>query len=487
MIAPGAYLAALRAEGHDPPIPADLMHRVFDGYERRKTRTGRIDFEDMLDLAVRLFDDHPAAAEQIRSRFGAFTVDEYQDVNPLQQALLDRWLGDRDEICVVGDDYQTIFSFTGASPSHLLGFPKRYPDAALVRLEENYRSSPEILVVANALAAHLGGFEKTLRATRPEGPSPTARQLPDPASEVAFVVGECRRLHGAGVPWEEMAVFTRINARSEPLEEAFAGAGIPYQVRDGAFLRRPGPRAVLARVQRATGDVVAAVAAATDALGYAPDAEHDDDEEAIRQADLGRLRQLAEEYRAAEGEDATLGGLVDELRHRFAPERAGRGVQLMTYHRAKGLEFDAVFLPRLLDGELPYRSRRAHADPDEERRLLYVGITRARTHLFLSWPRDGKASPSPFLEEIGVRHELRPARAATAPRGGVFDELRAWRRRRAEADGVPAYVVFHDATLAAIAERRPGDWADLAGIPGIGPAKLDRYADEILAVLAANR
>jgi DNA helicase-2/ATP-dependent DNA helicase PcrA len=283
-----------------------------------------------------------------------------------------------------------------------------------------------------------------------------------------------------------MAVFTRINARSEPFEEAFAGAGIPYQVRDGAFLRRPGPRAVLARVQRATGDVVAVITEATDALGYAPDADHDDDDEATRQADLGRLRQLAEEYRAAQGEAATLAGFVEELRHRFAPERAGRGVQLMTYHRAKGSEFDAVFLPRLLDGELPYRSRRAHADPEEERRLLYVGITRARTHLFLSWPRDAKASPSPFLEEIGVRQERRPVRSAPARRGGVFDELRAWRRRRAEADGVPAYVVFHDATLAAIAERRPSDWADLAGIPGIGPAKLDRYGDEVLAVLAAN-
>src|SRR4029450_8204387 len=146
---------------------------------------------------------------RIRSRFGAFPVDEYQDVNPLQQALLDRWLGDRDEICVVGDDYQTIFSFTGASPSHLLEFPKRYPHAALVRLEENYRSSPEILVVANALAAHLGGFEKTLRATRAGGPSPTARQLPDPASEIAFVVGECGRLRGAGVARGEVDRFTR--------------------------------------------------------------------------------------------------------------------------------------------------------------------------------------------------------------------------------------------------------------------------------------
>jgi ATP-dependent DNA helicase UvrD/PcrA len=491
-IAPGAYLAALRSEDHDPPIPAELMHRVYDGYERRKQRTGRMDFEDMLALAVRLFDEHPAAADEVRARFATFTVDEYQDVNPLQQAVLDRWLGDRDEICVVGDDYQTIYSFTGASPSHLLDFPDRYPDATLVRLEQNYRSSPQILVVANALATHLGGFEKALRATRDDGPSPTARLLPDPAAEVAFVVGECRRLQQDGAAWDEMAVLSRINARSEPFEEAFAAAGIPYQVRDGAFLRRPGPRAVLARLRRSGGDVADAVAAATDALGYAPETEHDSDEEATRQADLGRMRQLAAEYVAAEGDRATLEGFATELEHRFAPERQGRGVQLMTYHRAKGLEFDAVFLPRLLDGELPYRSRRAHADPDEERRLLYVGITRARRHLFLSWPRDGKAAASPFLEEIGVRAEP-PTRAAARPPvvtagggGPLFDELRTWRLRRAKADGVPAYVVFHDATLAAIAERRPRDRADLAAIPGIGPTKLDRYADEVLAVLATS-
>ncbi len=494
-ITPDAYLSALATEGHEPPIPGELMHRVYDGYERRKHRSGRIDFEDMLALAVALFDEHPAAADEVRSRFAAFTVDEYQDVNPLQQALLERWLGDRDDVCVVGDDYQTIYSFTGASPSHLLEFPARFANATLVRLEQNYRSSPQVLAVANALAAHLGGFDKTLRATLPDGPSPTARSLPNAAAEVTFIVNECRRLRDADVEWDEMAVLSRINARTEPFEEGFASAGIPYQVRDGAFLRRPAARAVLARLRRSGGKVVEAVEATTDELGYAPGADHDSDEEATRQADLGRLRQLAGEYRTAAGPDATLDGFVTELQHRFAPERQGRGVQLMTYHRAKGLEFDAVFLPRLLDGELPYRSRRAHADPNEERRLLYVGITRARRHLFLSWPHDAKAKPSPFLEEIGVRSHDRqqPARTSARARvsaanvgGTLFDELRAWRLRRAKADGVPAYVVFHDATLAAIADRRPRDWADLAAIPGIGPAKLDRYADEVLAVLATS-
>jgi DNA helicase-2/ATP-dependent DNA helicase PcrA len=488
MVAPEGYLDALEREEHDPPIPPELMLRVFDGYERRKERAGRIDFEDMLALAVRLFEDHPAAAEEVRARLAAFTVDEYQDANALQQALLDRWLGGRDDVCVVGDDYQSIYTFTGASPEHLLGFPRRFPNAIVVRLEQNYRSTPQVLTVANALATRMGGLRKTLRATHGDGPSPTARAMPDAEAEIAFVVGGVRRLRDDGVPLEEIAVLYRINARSEPFEEAFAQAGIPYQVRDGAFLRRVGARSVLAAVQRANGGVEQTVVAVTDALGYAPEREPDNDDEATRQADLGRMRALAAEFDAVHP-DGTIAAFVQELARRFSVEESGRGVNLLTYHRSKGLEFDAVFLPRLLDGELPYRAKRNRTDPSEERRLLYVGITRAREHLFLSWPADARSRPSPFLLELGVTVPGAAPRArASSPAGTagddpLFDRLRAWRAGRAKTDGVPAYVIFHDTTLHAIAQRKPLDWADLAGVSGVGPAKLERYADEVLAIV----
>jgi DNA helicase-2/ATP-dependent DNA helicase PcrA len=493
LVPPAGYLAEVDLTGHEPPIPAELMHRVYDGYELRKQRTGRIDFEDMLGMAVRLFDEHPVAAAEVRERFHAFTVDEYQDVNPLQQALLDRWLGGRDEVCVVGDDYQTIYTFTGASPEHLLSFPERYPHATVVRLEQNYRSTPQVLAVANRLAGRLGGFRKELRATHGDGPSTTVRALPDTEAEVGFVVGEVRRLSAEGVPFEEMAVLYRINARSEPFEEAFAAAGIPYQVRDAAFLRRPGPRSVLARLRRAeVADPLAAVEQATLAVGYDPDTEPDDAEEVTRQADLGRLRALAAEFAAAHP-DGDVAAFIAELGQRFSAERSARGVNLLTYHRAKGLEFDTVFLPRLLDKELPFRSGRATADPEEERRLLYVGITRARRHLYLSRPLEPRTQPSPFLEELGVTTPA-PATPRSTPRspgpkvtaptqGPLFDRLKEWRRQRAKADGVPAYVVFHDSTLATIAEERPHSPAALATIAGIGPTKLERYADEVLEVI----
>ena len=339
------YLAEVERLEHVPPIPAELMAGVFEGYERRKERARKIDFEDMLGMSVLLFQEYPEAAAQIRAKFHAFTVDEYQDVNPVQQALLEAWLGHRSELCVVGDDYQTIYSFTGASPEYLLGFPQRYRDATIVRLEENYRSTPQVLAVANGLSPQLGGFEKLLRPTKPDGPNPTGRALPDPDAEVAFVVGEVRRLHDEGTPWEEIAILYRINARSEAYEETFADEGIPYQVRDGAFLRRPGPRSVLAALRRPESvDAQVAVESATNAVGYDANADPDDAEEVTRQADLGRLRVLATEYVAAHP-DGDVAGFVAELSARFSTEQSGRGVNLLTYHRAKGLEFDAVFLP----------------------------------------------------------------------------------------------------------------------------------------------
>ena len=234
----------------------------------------------------------------------------------------------------------------------------------------------------------------------------------------------------------------RINARSEPFEEAFAAAAIPYQVRDGAFLRRPGPRAVMQRLKRSSPVRWPRPSRRSPTSSAStPRPQPDADEEVTRQSDLGRMRSLAAEFERAGGGDAAAFGA--ELAKRFSTEHSGRGVNLLTYHRAKGLEFDAVFLPRLLDGELPFRSGRAKADPEEERRLLYVGITRARRYLFLTWPSAGRARPSPFLDEMELAPSMpssakaAPGPAVTVGRGGaavrpaqgVAPQARARRRR----------------------------------------------------------
>src|ERR671935_2012740 len=148
-LTPATYLGGLG--DHAPPIPPDLMARVFREYERRKAAAGYVDFEDLLELAIRLFDDDRHALAAVRERFRAFTVDEYQDVNLLQQTLLERWLGGSDELCAVGDDYQSIYAFTGATPQFLLSMPRRFPHATVVRLESNYRSTPQLLALANRI------------------------------------------------------------------------------------------------------------------------------------------------------------------------------------------------------------------------------------------------------------------------------------------------------------------------------------------------
>jgi ATP-dependent DNA helicase UvrD/PcrA len=471
-LTPSSYLDGL--DGHEPPIPEDLMVRVFREYERRKEGRGRIDFEDVLELAVRLFDEDVDAVETFRARYRAFTVDEYQDVNLLQQSLLERWLGDRDDLCAVGDDYQSIYSFTGASPDHLLAMPERFPQATVVRLEENYRSTPEILETANGLVPRLAGARKVLRAVEPAGGEPVVRAFANLSAELDSLVARVTALHDEGVPYEELAVLYRINARSEDYEEALSLAGIPYQVRGGAFLARPAARATLRLLRRATGSRAAeAVRAAADAQGFTEEVPDDvGDEETTRQSDLARLVRLAEDF---DGGTRTVADFIADLQTRFGEEAQGRGVNLLTYHRAKGLEFEAVFLPNLVEGELPFK----RADVEEERRLFYVGMTRAKRHLELTW--SGK--PSRFLRELGALREPEPV----ADDDPVFKALKTWRRERAKEDGIPAFVVFHDKTLEEIARRRPGDLAALGAVSGVGPAKLERYGGDVLDALAGAR
>ncbi|MFL5951784.1 MAG: ATP-dependent helicase [Gaiellaceae bacterium] len=462
---------------HEPPIPPDLMVKVFRFYETGKAERGFADFEDVLELAVTMLDRDEHALAAVRARYHAFTVDEYQDVNLLQQALLDRWLGAGDELCAVGDDYQSIYAFTGATPQYLLGLPRRFPHAAVVRLEANYRSTPEILELANRIVPALGGAEKVLRASRPSGSAPELRAFASAELEHAFIVERVRALHAGGVPYEEIAVLGRTNARLADLEEAFHDAEIPFQ--GASLLAREAARQLLKRLQKLGPTPVVAAAV----RGYAQDSgwverppEKLGEREVVRQADLGRLVKLASEF---EDGVRTTHDFVADLEHRFGTSGpARRGVHLLTLHGAKGLEFEAVFMPRLEEKELPIRQAKKPHEIAEERRLLYVGLTRGKSHLAVTW--SGK--PSRFLGELGIQTSTpRPAEQDDP----LYAALKKWRLQRATADDLPAYVVFHNATLAEIAGRRPRDLSELSAVPGVGPTKLQRYGDEVLAVLAA--
>jgi DNA helicase II / ATP-dependent DNA helicase PcrA len=468
-ISPSEYLSSLG--DHEPPIPKDLMLRVYREYERRKVDQGWVDFEDLIELAIRLFDADEGALTQVRDRYQAFTVDEYQDVNLLQQTLLDRWLGDRDELCAVGDDYQSIYAFTGASPEHLLAMPSRFPHATVIRLEDNYRSTPEVIEFANRLVPRLGGAEKVLRATRAEGPDPVTRSSSDPGLEAAFVVERIQALHEDGVPHEQMAILFRTNARSADYEEALSETGIPSQ--GAALLARDAAKQLLKALRGRPVSDVPKIAREQGLLDVIPDRLGE--REVTRQNDLARLVRLAADY--GEGSAAEF---VTYLEEHFG-SHAGRGVHLLTYHRAKGLEFEAVFLPRLEERELPSKLSKTTDAMAEERRLLYVGITRAKRHLTVTW--SGK--PSRFLAELEVETRT-PVSKPVEPDDPVYDTLKRWRLEIAKAEDRPAYVIFHNSTLAEIVRRAPRSREELAEVPGVGPAKLERYGDEVLSVLAAR-
>ena len=477
-LTPARYLRELG--DHEPPIPRELMARVFRRYEQRKGESGYVDFEDLLARAIRLFDDDPAAVAAFRERFHAFTVDEYQDVNLLQQTLLDRWLGPGEEVCAVGDDYQSIYAFTGATPRYLLEMPRSFERATVFRLEANYRSTPEVLELANRLVPRLGGAEKVLRATRSGAGAPIVRAWPSRVDELAFVVERIRALRSEGVALEEVAVLCRTNARLVDFEEALHEARIPFQ--GAALLGREAARQIMRRLRDVTSSAVAAVVRATaeDAGWLQRPPEKLGEREQVRQSDLARFVSLAVEF---DDGTRTTRDFVADLESRFGSAgKASRGVHLLTLHGAKGLEFDAVFLPRVEEKELPIRQARRPDEIAEERRLFYVGITRAKRHLAVTWTE----RPSRFLGELGVAtRTARPVSRAAVhePDDPIYAALKRWRFERASADEKPAYVVFHNSTLAEIAARRPRDLWELGAVPGVGPAKLAQYGSEVLAVL----
>jgi DNA helicase-2/ATP-dependent DNA helicase PcrA len=510
-IPPRAYEGAAAAAGREPPIPLDLFVRTFDGYERAKTRAGRIDFDDLLVETVALLETDDEAAALVRARKRWFSVDEYQDTSPLQQRLLELWLGESLDLCVVGDEDQTIYSFTGASSGFLTSFAERWPGARIVPLVRNYRSTPQVLALANRLIA-ADGRSKRLAATRDDGPEPVISKHPSAEVELAALVAGIRaRLDGGTAPGE-IAVLVRINAQLAPIEEALTRAGIAYQVRGVAFYDRPEVRGAVASLRRRPflterGPALEAAVRArwAEAVGFEDDmAEVAGDEARERQASLETLLAIVSSVvRTDPAADAAM--VIAELDARAAHERDASpdGVNLLTYHRAKGLEWDAVFLPALEEGLLPIRQ--ALDDETalaEERRLLYVGITRARVHLALSWAerretrgRETRRQPSRFLLDVRpprasrVRQLPGPAVTPPAPRAGSSDDplfaaLREWRTGRARQAAMPPYVIAHDATLAAIAEARPRTLAALRRVKGMGPAKLEQYGDEILEVVA---
>ena len=544
LLTPQSYPeVAQRARREPPGMDLTGMARLIEAYEEVKGARGVIDFEDVLLLTVGILDERADIAATVRQQYRHFVVDEYQDVNALQQRLLDLWVAGRDDLCVVGDPAQTIYSFTGATPQHLLRFTAHHPGARTVRLVRNYRSSPQVVALANRLLGAPRGGQRhgavVLQAQGDAGPEPRLSALDDDPAEAAWIAQQVRRLVAAGRPASQIAILFRTNGQSEAFESALADEGVPYLVRGGErFFSRKEVRDALvllrgaARTDDGSKSLGAVVADVLGGMGWHPGEPGTSGAVRARWESLKALVDLGERL-AASDPDAHLPDLIRELDERAAAQHAPsvEGVTLASLHAAKGLEWDVVFLAGCSDGLLPITMAEGPEEIEEERRLMYVGVTRAREVLHLTWARartpGARASRrvSRFLDGASAilgdgarsapksgagqsRSRSRVARTrhckgcgaelttATARASGrcadcpatydeaLYERLRTWRLAAARAQSVPAFVVFTDATLEAIADAEPKAQRDLAAISGVGPRKLALYADQVIAVVA---
>jgi DNA helicase II / ATP-dependent DNA helicase PcrA len=438
---------------------------------------------------------------------------------------------------VVGDASQTIYSFTGATSSYLIDVARacRGPrGGTLVRLVRDYRSTPQVVGLANQVIKLARGDEARLRlelvGQRPAGPEPVIRAFPDEPAEAAGVATRCAELIAAGTPAREIAVLFRTNAQSEAYEEALAEAAVAYTVQGTErFFERAEVRQAMVALRAATRTVdepslkETVVTVLSAAVNWRPDEPPPGGAARERWQALAALVELAESF----GGDRSLSEFVEELGRRASLQHAPTvdGVTLASLHSAKGLEWDAVFLVGLVEGILPTTYAKTPDAVEEERRLLYVGITRARQWLSLSYaasrnPGGRQRRPSRFLPIAAAdtgpvrRKEIRDpdgtrrrviatpcrvcgaaltdavdrklGRCSTCPSTmdeELFGRLKQWRIGLASAQGVPAYVVFTDATLTALAERRPTSLAELVDIAGIGPRKLSLYGEAVIALV----
>jgi len=548
---PKDYLAAVAKHRRDTPLPAETVAKVFEVYESVKNEAEQLDFDDLLLHTCAVLEDDEAVAREFRSRYRCFVVDEYQDVTPLQQRTLDAWLGGRDQLTVVGDANQTIYSFAGASPGYLLGFDRKYPNAAVVRLERDYRSTPQVVTLANRIIAGSTGtaskYRLRLTAVLPDGPEATFDEHPDEPTEAKSVAAAAAALIEGGMPASGIAVLYRINAQSEVYEAALTAAGVPYLVRGGErFFARAEVRQALTLLRSAAQTIAASEPetggsgdSAADAADQPPGpaavsrlvptvrgllggiglSDEPPPPGALRDRwdSLVAIVTVAEELADADP-SATLAMLAAELDQRAEAQHAPtvEGVTLASLHAAKGLEWDAVFLVGLTDGTMPIQHAETPEEVEEERRLFYVGVTRARTRLALSWALSrteggrrtrrrsrfltgiapDSATPSPKGAPGRCRNcggrlltpaQVKIGRCANCPSSAdpdLVDALRTWRKARSTEASVPAFVVFSDATLLAIAERRPTDSAALLAIPGIGRSKLDAYGQDVIGIVS---
>jgi DNA helicase-2/ATP-dependent DNA helicase PcrA len=507
MVEPENYHdAALRA-GRTPPLPPEQLAELMVRYQKEKRQKRLVDFDDLLMLALRDLRADPDYAAAVRWRHRHFYVDEFQDVNPLQYALLTEWVGERDDLFLVGDPNQAIYGWNGADPM-LLDNLAREQTSTVVELNDNYRSTPQVLKLAGTTLGALAASK--LRSHQPSGPAPTLISYATDKAEAEGIADAIVEARSQGERWSNQAVLVRTNAQLVLIEQALADRRIPSTVRSG-----PGPlgsqevKAELKAIGRDGIDLISSLEALDERL--AAIAAEQTKISVDRYNNLSALSRVIHEYITVDPQPNGPGLLawVDTLQRGDVDNQAD-AVDLVTFHGAKGLEWPVVHVAGLEDGFVPIAYATTEAQLHEERRLLYVALTRAQSELHLSWAmertfgtRATKRQPAPMLESLAAaiaglgqagpgrvdwRTQIERTRKQipvdeSAERPEALTALREWRGRKAKASGVPAHVIVSDHLLKVMAQQRPASIAELASLPGMRPTKLQRFGAELLDVL----
>ncbi len=399
-VVPEDYVNESSKRTQKPRINPEQIAQVYSAYMSLMKQERAMDFEDVLLLTAAMLEEEREVRERVQDQYRYFTIDEYQDISPLQQRVINSWLGSRQEICVVGDPAQTIYSFAGATPVFLNTFTQRFPDAEVIRLTSGYRSTPEITLMANTVlrSASMG---QELVAQNDHGAKPTVAAYRDESAEIAGVVKDIGVLLSEGAPAQEVAILARTNNQLNSIEKAIAAAGLPYQVRNNErFFDRTDVREFLKGVRTASVIPTEGV--------YWLDELRTLAQPFLTGAAIDGIAGLLHLARELDADDSfapkTLRAYLREVEDRVQQNNPPTMpvLTLATLHAAKGLEWERVFLIGVSESILPFDSGNTGPENqsaiDEERRLFYVGITRAKKDLRMSY----RGEPSRFLRESGL-------------------------------------------------------------------------------------
>ena len=492
-IAPAAYAAAIHAQGRRAPVSADLVTQAYAEYGALKRSRRVIDFDDLLESGLQEMAGDPEFAAQVRWRFRHFFVDEFQDVNPLQHALLESWRGGRPDLCVVGDPRQAIYGWNGADPGLLRDIERTYPGVRIIRLTRNYRCSPGVIDAAAGVLAADDGADDT-EAVRPPVGEVSLRSAVDETAEADLVAEWLRRHRVPGGRWRAMAVLARTNIQLETLAAAFVRRGIPVELaaRPAADPDDAARRSLLAEARRLTAPSELAVWGRDLDEGFG---------DGVSASPLHRRLAAAVQRFLASMQGGTGPAFVEWLELTgggdFADRTPTDAVALLTFHAAKGREWRTVAVTGVEPGLVPHGGAHTTEAKAEELRLLYVAITRASDHLLITWADERnrrEAGRSPLLDRVETA--LAPVPLDALPLVGrrprrpvpaddpVLCGLRTWRQRAATAAGLPPRAIVDDRTLEAIAVARPATLEELGTVPGMSSLAVARLGPRLLGALA---